>query len=214
MYRCLSHTAGFGIPEKTIGEVLSACGLLFALCQFFVSSVAINRFGINGSIVVGSLLSTPVVLFFPLALLLNRGVDGELRWSTFAFLATLLAVNRCFSLLFFSGISVAINRSVSPSHRASVNGLSVFGASIGKALGPVLAGALTMSVGWLQEWASVFIFGTIGLLSLFVAAMAAMLLLRESDAAKSAEDEIDSLLAKDEPSIELGSSHSRREDTP
>ena len=47
-----------------------------------------------------------------------------------------------FALVFFSSISVATNRTVTASHRATMNGLSMLGGSATKGLGPVSAGCL------------------------------------------------------------------------
>merc|ERR1711862_30297 len=47
-----------------------------------------------------------------------------------------------FASLFFTGVSIATNRLVPTSHRGTMNGLSVLGGSVFKALGPAVAGAL------------------------------------------------------------------------
>lgn len=166
---CLSHTTGFGIPEKEIGKILSCTGLIFALSQYCVYTCVYNHCGgLLGSIKVGTASSAPLMFLMPLSLLLNRGAE-TLRWSTFFFLAVLLAVHRCFALVFFSSISVATNRTVPASNRGAVNGLSVLGGSVAKSLGPAFAGLLTtLSASWLGRYASLVIFGSIGLLGLGV----------------------------------------------
>jgi Major Facilitator Superfamily len=166
---CLSHTAGFGIPEKEIGKILSCTGLIFAVCQYFVYTVVYNYCGgLRGSIKAGSALSAPIMFLVPLSLLLNRG-EENLRWSTFFFLAVVLACHRCFALVFFSSISVATNRTVPSSRRGTMNGLSMLGGSVAKALGPAFAGLLTtLSASWLGRYASLLIFGTIGILGICV----------------------------------------------
>ena len=120
----------------------------------------------------GSCLSAPLLLVIPLAIPLNRGIElGKLHGRTVLFLACILAVHRCFSLVFFSSISVATNRTVPSSDRAAMNGLSVLGGSGAKALGPTFAGALTtVSVKWLGKYASLAMFGSIGMLGLCVSA--------------------------------------------
>ena len=181
---CLSHEAGFGLPEKEIGRVLSLCGLIFALCQYGLYSAVYNRYGLYGSIKVSSALSTPILFFVPLSLVLNRGMEGELRWTTFFFLAGMLALHRCFSLVFFSSISVATNRTVPVCDRASMNGLSVLGGSVAKALGPTFAGLLTTgSVKWLGRYASLLVFGTISMIGLCVTLLA-FVFLRDEEAAE------------------------------
>jgi len=188
---CLSHTAGFGLSEKEIGKILSLCGMIFAICQYCVYNSVYNRFGLYGSIKIGSCLSGPVLLLIPLSLLLNRGMPiGELRWRTFVFLACMLAMYRCFSLVFFSSISVATNRTVPVSDRAAMNGLSVLGGSVAKGIGPTFAGILTtVSVKWLGHYASMAMFGIIGILGLGVTASSVLLLHDENEETSEAIDD-------------------------
>ena len=188
---CLSHEAGFGLPEKEIGKILSLCGLIFAVCQYCIYNSVYSRCGLYGSIKVGLSLSAPLLCLVPLSLLLNRGMEmGELRWSTFVFLAGLLALYRCFALVFFSSISIATNRTVPVSDRASMNGLSVLGGSVAKALGPSFAGLLTtLSVRWLGSFASLLVFGSVSILGLSVLTLSLFFLHDEEAAAASVVDD-------------------------
>jgi hypothetical protein len=107
---------------------MSLCGIIFAVAQCVVYAGIYNQFCLYGSIRVGCSLSAPIMSLVPISLLLNEGADtGELRWITFCFLALMLAMYRVFALIFFSSISVAVNRSVPSSERATMNGLSMLG---------------------------------------------------------------------------------------
>ena len=187
---CLSHTAGFGLPEKEIGKVLSMGGLVFAASQHWANTAAQRRLGLYSTIRVSLTLAGPCVWLFPVSrLLLQRPPlllassesdatqpPGHLELSTALFLAFLLAFQRITSLLFFTSISVLINRTVDPANRATVNGLSVVGASVARGLGPLLAGLLmTVSVILCGRYASLLLFGTIGGLCVLLAAMVHML---------------------------------------
>jgi MFS family permease len=190
---CTSKVAGFGLSEKDIGKILSACGLVFALVQYGVYNTVYNRYGLYGSIRIGSLFSAPLLLVIPISLPLNRGaLMGELKWASFLFLSGTLAVHRCFSLVFFSSISVATNRTVPSHERASMNGLTVLGGSVAKALGPAFAGMLTTaSVSWLGRYASLLMFGFIGSFGLFVTASAFLYLPNdEENKSKWNDDEL------------------------
>jgi MFS family permease len=179
----ISLVAGFGISEGEIGKIMSMCGLIFAISQYGAYVVIYNRFGLYGSIRVGSSLSAPIMLLIPISLLLNKGADtGELRSSTFCFLALTLAMYRVFSLVFFGSISVAVNRSVPASERATMNGLSVLGGSIAQGLGPIFSGFLvTSSVAWFGKYGSLMIFTSIGLLGCGVMTCAFIFLRDEDD---------------------------------
>jgi MFS family permease len=179
----ISLVAGFGISEGEIGKIMSLCGLIFAVSQYGVYAVIYNRFGLMGSIRVGSSLSAPIMFLIPISLLLNKGADiGELRSSTFCFLALTLAMYRVFALVFFGSISVAVNRSVPSSERATMNGLSMLGGSFAKGLGPIFSGFLvTSSVAWFGKYGSIMIFTSIGLLGCGVMTCAFIFLRDEDD---------------------------------
>ena len=191
---CLSHTAGFGIPEKEIGKIMSCSGLIFALTQYCVYSFVYNYCGgLMASIKVGTVLSAPAMLLMPVSLLLNRGAE-TLRWSTFFFLAILLAFHRGFALVFFSSISVAMNRTVSASNRGTMNGLAMLGGSVTKALGPAFAGLLTtLSASWLGRYASLLIFGTVGVLGIIVS-WSTFVFLPKAPASASQDEENEEIL--------------------
>ncbi len=167
---CLSHTAGFGILEKDIGKIMSLTGILFAVGQYFVAHYSYKYCGgLSGSTKVGAALSAPTMFLVPISLLINRNSES-LIWPTYAFLAIILSIHRCFSMVFFSNISVAMNRTVPTANRGAMNGVAGLGASTAKAIGPAFAGFLTTySVVWMHRYASLLIFGTLGVLGVLIA---------------------------------------------
>jgi len=140
---CISKNAGLALSENSIGRILSASGAIFAVSQFFVYAKVVDWIGLYGSIRFGSLSMGPLVALIPISLYLNRGmVDDEMTSGTFAFLAIIMATYRVFGLVFFSSLMVATNRTVLPTHRGTMNGLSTLGGSIMKGVGPTFAGLL------------------------------------------------------------------------
>jgi MFS family permease len=172
---CMSKMAGLSLSEKHIGNILSLSGLIFAICQYFVFSTIVNRCGIYKSIRIVTLVQIPVLFAFPISLLLNRSNDnpGELTWHVYAFLGSLVAVYRVSGNVFFSSVSMAINRTVSARQRGTVNGLSVLGGSLAKGLGPAFSGILvatSVSSGFVSPHAGVtVIFSTLGTIAIGVA---------------------------------------------
>lgn len=138
---CLSREAGLGLSEAQIGTILSGSGAIFAVCQYFVYNFILNRFGLYGSIKIGSLSIAPLVALIPLSLLFSND-DGTLSWGVFFYLSALMAVIRMLGLAFYSSIAVASNRTVPTTHRGTYNGLSMLGGSLAKGAGPVFAGCL------------------------------------------------------------------------
>lgn len=167
---CLSHTAGFGSQEKDIGKIMSLTGLIFAVAQYFVAHYSYKYCGgLSGSTKVGAALSAPTMFLIPIALLINHNSEA-LIWPTYIFLAIVLSIHRCFSMVFFSNIAVATNRTVPTANRGAMNGVAGLGASIAKAIGPTFAGFLTTySVIWIQQYASILIFGALGVLGVLIA---------------------------------------------
>lgn len=148
---CISKSGGLGISARSIGELLSATGLIFALTQYHAYAWIVDKYGLCKSIQIGAFCSAPLVVLVPFSLLLNTNGGGAaetdttntLAWSAFVFLGILLALCRIFGLVFFSSITIATNRTVLPCHRGTMNGLSMLGGSFAKGLGPIAAGWLT-----------------------------------------------------------------------
>ena len=140
---CMSKTAGLSLSEKSIGSILSLSGLIFAICQYFMFATIVNKLGVYSSIRISSAVLIPVYLLFPISILLNtKTADGELSLGAFIFLGCVQAVYRVLSNVFFSSLSMAVNRSVPPHQRGTINGLSVLGGSVAKALGPAFSGVM------------------------------------------------------------------------
>ena len=187
---CMSRTGGLGLTEKGIGKLLSSTGLLFAVTQYHVYAWIVDRYGLGNSIRLGATLSAPLAALIPVSLWLNAAgknsggswlwssstssssSSSDLTWAAFIYLSLLLAACRIFGLVFFSSITIVTNRTVVPSHRGTMNGLSMLGGSFAKALGPVFAGGLvgfSYSGVFKPQIGSWFIFLVIGLLATLTA---------------------------------------------
>ena len=177
---CISQNSGLGLSEVSIGKILSGCGLIFASVQYFIYSFIVNKYGLYKSIRIGAIFSAPLLALLPIARLLNNSNDDDetdntfdgITWSAYVYLVLLLASYRVFSMVFFSSIAVATNRTVIPSHRGTMNGLSTLGGSVSKGLAPTFAGllvAFALSSGYVPSGSSgnvggFVIFGIIGLM--------------------------------------------------
>ena len=163
----MSKDAGLGLSEYTIGTVLSFSGLLFVFLQYAVYAALIETLGVYGTLRVTS-LAFPIVALCPVSLWLNRDQPGydNLSWETFSYLSILFAAYRVMAIAFFTTLMVAMNRSVAPSHRGTMNGLATLGGSITKGIGPTFTGllvAFSLSAGfWSPQVGAVFMWGVIG----------------------------------------------------
>ena len=90
---CISKAGGLGLSEKTIGKILSLCGLIFAISQYFVFTTLVTNLGLYGSIRLSSTIMGPMVALIPISVWINRNnAQGEsegadlISTSTFVFL--------------------------------------------------------------------------------------------------------------------------------
>jgi MFS family permease len=134
---CMSASAGLAMNEATIGEVLSFAGLIFASLQYFVYILLVNKFGVETCLVVGSILGIQPLLLMPLSLLMHN------KALLILFLALVMGACKVFHSLFFTCISLGINKTVPASQRATMNGIQLMGGSLARAFGPIVAGTLT-----------------------------------------------------------------------
>jgi hypothetical protein len=176
---CLSKEDGLGLTENSIGAIYSVSGLFFVLFQYFIYSALVDAFGISGTIRVTACAIGPLIALFPVSLLLlnyhhhdgQQGYDNNsnnLNVNAFSFLSGIMALYRVLFLAFFSSIIVAMNRSVVPAHRGTMNGLAALGGSAAKTLGPSFAGILasfSLSSGVFQpQVGAVFMWVVMGVL--------------------------------------------------
>jgi MFS family permease len=81
-------------------------------------------------------------------------------------IAFVVGFSRIFVSLYFTCISLGLNKTVPVSQRATMNGIQVMGGSVARALGPIFAGWLTTltlkSFSTMQ--ASILIFSTIAVI--------------------------------------------------
>ena len=173
---CISRAAGLGLSESAIGKVLSISGLIFVVCQYFTYTSLVHWFGIYRSITVGTFITIPAVSLIPFSLLF-QSTSGDLTLSLLCYLGIVMALYRIFANAFFASITIATNRTVPASYRASVNGLSQLGASVCKGIGPTLTG-LFVAFSFSSRVVSphigaTVVFGVLSLLALLVAVPAA-----------------------------------------
>lgn len=132
---CMATNGGLSLEESQIGGIGTASGAIFCVFQYVIFSYGMKKFGLIKSLVYASFLSNVPVILFPLALLFHG-------WATFAFLSILMAVLMIFNSVFYANMTIVTNRTVEASHRATLNGLSSVGASVGRGCGPLFAGSL------------------------------------------------------------------------
>lgn len=139
----IASSGGLNLTETGVGKILSGSGILFILGQYFLFTLLVDRYGLYKTMLIGSTASVCIFLI-PLALYLNRdqAEANDLSWSAFIFLCLILGIRNVGNIITVSSITIATNRTVTADQRASMNGISMFGGSIAKMLGPACAGFL------------------------------------------------------------------------
>ena len=169
---CLSRASGLAIQEKNIGEIFSMSGLFFITIQYFLLVGFVRKFGFYKTLTIGAFASVPFCAPIPLSLFTNRDVpEGTLALSTFLLLSAVYAVVQVFSVLVISTLTMTTNRTVPSQHMGSMQGLSMVGESIAKAVGPAFSGILfSSSVGYfIPPTGSIVVFSIFSFLGICLA---------------------------------------------
>jgi MFS family permease len=179
-----AKSAGLAVSENSIGEILSISGLLFASFQYLVYVNTVQKVGLYKSLWLGCALGFLPVFFIPVSRIIddtnnknssqqNPNDSKDLKWSAVLFLVSIMAVSKIFCCMFFTSMSIALNKTVERNQRATLNGLASLGGSISKGLGPILAGLLVgMCFSWpkIADSGSFIVFTIIGAAGLAVLA--------------------------------------------
>jgi hypothetical protein len=127
---------GLGMGESSIGMVGTVSGLIYCVGQYFTFSVMMNHFGLVRSLRYGALFANLPVIFIPLSLYMPSG------WTQIGFLSFLSGVSMISGSVYLGCSTIGANRTVDATSRATMNGLSSLGTSIGRGAGPIVAGFL------------------------------------------------------------------------
>jgi len=193
---CIAKAAGLGLAEASIGRILSVSGLLSAIAQYAVYSALVRWVGLYGSIRLGSIIMGPMTALIPISVWLNQSSETgdnqhQVTFSALLFLSVLVALYRVFGLVFFSSLAVALNRTVLPTHRGTMNRLSTLGVCVAKGLGPTFAGALvafSFSSGFFSpHLGSIFLWLVIGGLGAVAAVLSHILIHDDEEDESNAE---------------------------
>ena len=160
---CMSAAGGLGMGEASIGEILSLAGLVFASLQYVTYIVTVNRCGVYNSLVIGCVLGFQPLLLIPLSLRMNNPIVMSI------FLALTIGVCKVFQSVFFTCISLGVNKTVPASQRATMNGIQLMGGSVARSCGPIVAGNLTsFAFSRFASTGSMLVFSTIALIAWIV----------------------------------------------
>ena len=188
---CMSKHGGLGLSETQIGGIGTGAGLLFCICQYFIFSYGMKKFGLQKSLVYASLLSNAPATLFPVSLLLPSG------WIVLVFLSILMALIMIFNAVFYANITIVTNRTVESYHRATLNGLSAMGASLSRGASPLFAGwlvAFCLSSGvFPSQYGAFFIYIVLGGLGMMAFAFTRRISVDEEEERSSEEKKQDGI---------------------
>lgn len=152
LFLITKQRTGLGLSEGQVGGLLSAAGLIVAICHH----AALERlFDIeNGSkdgmyriLSVGAVLGNVPAVLIPLSLLLNGYSDSSkgllgLTLPSFLYLVVLVAFLRGSASLYFSFIGMATGQTLRVVHKDEAARIMTMGALFVRSLAPIIAGAV------------------------------------------------------------------------
>jgi hypothetical protein len=104
----MSVAGGLGMPEATIGSILSLAGLVFASFQYLVYHVIVDRCGIYNALVVGSIMGIQPLFLIPISLIMPSRLTASI------FLAVIMGICKVFVSHYLTTISLPLNKLVPP----------------------------------------------------------------------------------------------------
>lgn len=133
---------GLGMAEKDIGLVGTLSGLIYLIGQYVTFSAVMRYMGLVQAMRYGALFANLPIIFVPISLYLPRSSGGGGDWSRIVYLSVLMGVAMVSGSVYLGCNTIGANRTVDASQRATMNGLSSVGTSIGRGMGPICAGFL------------------------------------------------------------------------
>ncbi|KAA0153525.1 hypothetical protein FNF29_00281 [Cafeteria roenbergensis] len=155
---------GLGLSAADVGTVLAASGAAMVVLQLTVCQLVMRRLPTRTLFWVGAAIQVPLVLVAPLVsgLALGPGVTPQpvvpgspipteevpgvtVAWDRPAVMAAAIAMvflRLSAAIVSFTACAVLVNSSVPDGERGAVNGVAMATASVGKAVGPAVGGAV------------------------------------------------------------------------
>ncbi|KAL6043419.1 protein ZINC INDUCED FACILITATOR-LIKE 1-like [Balamuthia mandrillaris] len=130
---------GLAFTSQNIGTTASISGLMMAFFQLVRYPRLANRFGPLFMFRASMICVIPIVLFFPNLNLLARHIP-DARWLLWMVLVSSVSVRYMSSVSCFISISIMISNSAPNAKLGAVNGLGQSLASLGRTVGPTVAG--------------------------------------------------------------------------
>ena len=174
---------GLGLDETGIGIVSTIGGFIFIAGQYTAFSTTIDKLGVRKAMQFSSFCRTFIVLLYPLGLYFSHPSTGKcsfpidsithgtnenspeciegINWYQFGFLGLVRGSSSILGSIFMGSSTIGVNGCIiDASMRASMNGLQSMVASMGRGLGPIVAGylvAASMTSGVIPATASAWV---------------------------------------------------------
>lgn len=133
---------GFGFTPYQIGTIASIAGIIVIFVNLLITHRIVRRFGAVNSFRIGSIMTLPSALFYPILTHLVQ-FDGIIAkvvlWICFVFVAFFRVT--CLNITFTS-MGVLINNSVKPENLGVMNGLGQSGVALTRTIGPTISATL------------------------------------------------------------------------
>jgi len=163
---------GLSLQEAEIGAILGGAGLIYLILYMGYFELY-NRFGTYGSMKICCLVGSNLAVLTPVALYLNRGSEpNTLTAAAYFYLIIVQGFLRVGVGIMYTVASIGCNQSVTREELSAMNGLSMAGASVTQAFGPIGAGLTTsfaLSSGYINpEYGAFLPFGICSAVAIFL----------------------------------------------
>jgi MFS family permease len=141
------YSGGLGFTSAEIGFVISITGSIMLVFTFFCLPW-FTKYSKQWMFELGIIGGAPMTFAWPLLALLNTHVLTQIHPTTVYYsilwplLILIFVVKNIFSCLSFTAVMIQVNHSVSDEYLGAVNGFGQSCASLARAVGPAIGGAL------------------------------------------------------------------------
>ena len=133
----MSTVGGLAMTTSSIGLVGTLAGAFYCIFQYSTFQFSVNRLGTLRTMQFSAFVAGAIVILYPFGRYLSSAAQISI-------LGLVMGIDMVAGSVFIGANTMEVNKLVTnPSSRGKVNGVASMGTSIGRALGPIMAGSLT-----------------------------------------------------------------------
>ena len=133
----MSTIGGLAMNTTSIGLVGTLAGCVYVCGQYVTFQFAIQKLGTLRTMQFGAFVAGTIVILYPFGRFLTPTAQ-------IVAMGLVMGIDMVAGSVFMGANTIEVNKLVTdPSQRGKINGITSMGTSIGRAIGPIIAGSLT-----------------------------------------------------------------------